>query len=315
MGVGRVAARPGALRASVNDWSKHVKGRGGHAAMPHNAVDPIPAACEIVTALQTMVTRHVSAFDPVVLTTTRIRAGTTDNVIPESAHLLGTLRATSEASRMKAEEGIHRVAYGVAQAHGVDVEVDIHNGYPVTVNDARVTDTARDVCASLLGERGYIEIPSPVMGGEDFSYILERVPGAMLFLGLREAGAKKPAPVHSNRMRIDEPGIRALRCGRRLEAGMVLTVEPGIYFIDSLLDPALGDPKTAPFLDEDALARFGGFGGIRIEDGVLVTGSGSENLTTVPREADAVERIMADGRERYGAPVEEAPGVPAGARG
>lgn len=115
--------------------------------------------------------------------------------------------------------------------------------------------------------------------------------------------------------RIDEPGIRALRCGRQLEAGMVVTVEPGIYFIDALLDPALRDPQTARFLDAEALARFRGFGGVRIEDDVLVTDTGSENLTTVPREADAVERIMAEGRERYGAPVEDAPGVPVGARG
>ena len=115
--------------------------------------------------------------------------------------------------------------------------------------------------------------------------------------------------------RIDEPGIRALRCGRELKPGMVLTVEPGIYFIDALLDPALADPGTARFLDAGALARFRGFGGVRIEDDVLVTASGSENLTTLPREADAVEALMAQGRERYGATAEEAPRVPAGARG
>jgi Xaa-Pro dipeptidase len=114
--------------------------------------------------------------------------------------------------------------------------------------------------------------------------------------------------------RIDEPGIRALRCGRELKAGMLLTVEPGIYFIDALLDPALADPDTARHLDAETLARFRGFGGVRIEDDVLVTATGSENLTTVPREADAVEAIMAEGRERYGSEREEAPRFPAGAR-
>jgi Xaa-Pro dipeptidase len=115
--------------------------------------------------------------------------------------------------------------------------------------------------------------------------------------------------------RIDEPGIRALRCGRELKAGMVITVEPGIYFIDALLDPFLADPKTAHHLDADVLARFRGFGGVRIEDDVLVTESGSENLTSVPREVGAVEAAMAEGRERYGAASQEAPRIPATTRG
>jgi len=96
--------------------------------------------------------------------------------------------------------------------------------------------------------------------------------------------------------RIDEPGIRSLRCGRRLEAGMVITVEPGIYFIDALLDPALSDPKLERHLDAKVIGRFRGFGGVRIEDDVLVTASGSENLTTVPRDVDEIERVMAEGR-------------------
>ena len=160
-----------------------------------------------MTALQTMVTRRVSAFDPVVLTTTKIRAGTADNVIPESAYLLGTMRAMSEASRRTAEEGIHRVAHGIGQAHGVEVEVEVHNGYPVTVNDARMTGAARAIANDLLGERAFIELRSPVMGGEDFSYILERWPGTMLFVGLRPRDVEDPDPVHSNRMQIDEDGM------------------------------------------------------------------------------------------------------------
>jgi hippurate hydrolase len=207
LAVGRVASRPGALLASVNDWSVRVKGRGGHAAIPHTVVDPIQAACEIVTSLQTMVTRRVSAFDPVVLTTTKIHAGTAGNVIPETAYLVGTMRAMSETSRLAAEEGIHRVAYGVGQAHGVEVEVEIENGYPVTVNDARMTGAARAIANDLLGERAFIELRSPVMGGEDFSYILERWPGTMLFIGLRPRDVEDADPVHSNRMQIDEDGM------------------------------------------------------------------------------------------------------------
>ena len=96
--------------------------------------------------------------------------------------------------------------------------------------------------------------------------------------------------------RIDEPGIRSLRCGRRLEAGMVITVEPGVYFIDALLEPALSDPRYQPYLVPDVLARFRRFGGVRIEDDVLVTATGAENLTRVPRAVDEIERVMAEGR-------------------
>jgi hippurate hydrolase len=187
--------------------------------MPHDAADPIPAACEIVNALQTMVTRHIHARDPVVITTTRIDAGTTDNVIPEKARLLGTLRATSERSRKAAEEGIHRVAYGIAQAHGVEATVQFDHGYPVTINDAGVVDMARTVAGELLGERAFISMPDPVMGAEDFSYLLQRWPGAMLFLGMRPADTAEPAPVHSNRMVLNEDGMLT---GIALHAGMAI---------------------------------------------------------------------------------------------
>jgi hippurate hydrolase len=112
-----------------------VRGKGGHASMPHLCRDPIPAACAIVPALQTFVTRSIAATDPVVITVTMLRAGTTNNVIPETATLTGTIRAHSEAAREKAHEGVHRVADGVARAHGVEAEVKLVPGYPVTVND------------------------------------------------------------------------------------------------------------------------------------------------------------------------------------
>ena len=207
MGCGRLAGRAGALLASTTEWRIRIKGKGGHASMPHNAVDPIPATCEIVSALQLMVTRRIDVFDPAVITTTQINAGTTNNVIPEVAELCGTLRATSEASRLAAEEGIHRVAYGVAQAHGVEAEVSVESGYPVTFNDASFTEFASGVARDVLGEQGYAELPSPIMGGEDFSYILQRWPGAMFFIGMRDNEIAEPAPVHSNRMVLDEKGM------------------------------------------------------------------------------------------------------------
>ena len=207
MTCGQVAGRSGALLASTSDWVVDIKGKGGHASMPHNAVDPIPAACEMVLAFQSMVTRRIDVFDPAVVTATQVHAGTTDNVIPETARLSGTLRATSPKALAEAEEGIHRIAQGVAQAHGVEAEVNIATGYPVTFNDPSFTDFASSVAEEVLGEGVYTRMPAPVMGGEDFSYLLQRWPGAMFFLGMRDPGILEPAPVHSNRMVLDENGM------------------------------------------------------------------------------------------------------------
>jgi hippurate hydrolase len=217
--VGLVAGRPGPLLAATDEFEITVKGSGGHASMPHLAVDPIPAVCEIPGALQSMVTRKLNAFDPAVITTTMIRAGTANNVIPETAKLLGTIRSTSADARRRVREGVERVARGIAEAHGCSAEVVLHDGYPVTVNDDGFADFTRGVVHEAFGEKAFIDMPAPVMGAEDFSYILERIPGAMVFLGLREDGAHKPAPVHSNRMRIDEPGMAK---GIALHAAMAL---------------------------------------------------------------------------------------------
>jgi hippurate hydrolase len=216
---GVVASRPGPIMAAADIFQVLLKGKGGHASMPHDAVDPIPVACEIVQALQTLVTRRIDVFDPVVLTVSQISAGTTTNVIPESARLLGTLRSTSERSRERAQEGIRRVAAQVAAAHQVEPEIVVVNGYPVTVNDPEFSAFARTVAKDLLGADSYIDMPSPVMGAEDFSLVLQKLPGAMLLLGARPAGEAPPAPVHSNRMMLNEEGMRA---GIALHAAIAL---------------------------------------------------------------------------------------------
>src|SRR5207247_2676159 len=145
-GVG--SARPGPAAAAADSLHIVVRGKGGHASAPSDCLDPVPIACEIVQALQTMVTRRVHVFDPAVVTIAKIEAGTTRNVVPETASLLGTMRSVSEATRELIIEGARRVAGGVASAHGAEVDVEITRGYPVTVNDeafARsVVDAARD---------------------------------------------------------------------------------------------------------------------------------------------------------------------------
>ena len=215
---GRVATRPGPILASGDLISIDVEGRGGHASMPHLAVDPIPVACEIVMALQSLVTRRIDAFDPVVITITRIQAGTTGNVIPAKASLLGTLRSVSEKARETARDGIRRVAEGIAAAHGVDAKVHLVPGYPVTVNDAEFAAFARAVATEVVGDDAVIDMRAPIMGAEDFSYVLQRVPGALVFLGVRPPDGPGE-PLHSSRMRIDED---AMATGIALHAAVAL---------------------------------------------------------------------------------------------
>ena len=204
--AGVIATRPGPTMASGDTIQIVVRGRGGHASAPHDCVDPIPIACEMVQAFQSLVTRRVNVFDPAVLTIAKIEAGTTRNVIPETANLLGTVRTVSEATRERMLEGIRRVAAGVAAAHGAEVAVELIRGYPVTVNDAGFAGFVLDTARELLGAENTHEMRHPVMGSEDFSYVLQRIPGAMANLGTRP-DTGPVFPNHSNRMLINESAL------------------------------------------------------------------------------------------------------------
>ncbi len=201
--TGLVAGRPGPILAAADAVMIEIRGKGGHASMPHLAGDPVPIACEMVLALQSLVTRRIDVFDPAVLTIARIRAGSTGNVIGPTASMLGTLRTFSERTRQAMHDGIRRVVSGIAAAHGVDAEAQVIPGYPVTVNDAGVAAFAGDTARALLGERQVLAMPAPVMGAEDFSYVLQRVPGALVFLGAGPPGGPSE-PLHSDRMVLDE---------------------------------------------------------------------------------------------------------------
>ena len=207
--TGLIASRSGPLMAATDTINIEIKGKGGHSSMPHYTRDPIPVACEIVTALQSLVTRRIEAFDPVVLSITKIESGTTQNVIPESARLLGTLRSFSETSRAAAREGIERIAHGIARAHDVEAIVKLDAGYPVTINDDKFVAFAQGVATDLFGERGFIRMPAPIMGAEDFSYVLQKMPGAMVFLGVAPEGVAHhhAHACHSNRMMMDEAAM------------------------------------------------------------------------------------------------------------
>jgi amidohydrolase len=206
---GSFAGKGGPLLAAADRILVEVTGRGGHASMPHDATDPIPIACEIVLALQSMVTRRVLAFDPVVLTIARITSGTTNNVIPEKAELEGTIRSFSETSRKAAHEGLKRVAEHVAAAHKAEAKVDIIAGFPVTLCDDRAAALARATAENVFGEDAWLALRAPIMGAEDFSYVLQKVPGAMVFLGATPEGGdfRSCCALHSNRMTLDESAM------------------------------------------------------------------------------------------------------------
>lgn len=204
--AGMLSSKAGAMLASADVVKVDVRGRGGHASMPHHALDPIPIACEIVTALQTLVTRQIDAFDPVVVTIAQIEGGSTNNVIPESARLTGTIRSVSEESRTKVHAGITRIAENIARAHGAEADVEITRGFPVTLCDSRAVSMAERAIGNLLGADAWQTMQKPIMGAEDFSYVLQRVPGAMMMLGVCPDGQDwhTACPCHSNRMVLNE---------------------------------------------------------------------------------------------------------------
>jgi len=218
---GVLGGRAGPLLASSDELHITVTGRGGHASMPHETLDPVPVACAIVTALQAMVTRRFSVFDPVVVTVTQIEGGTATNVIPDTARLKGTVRALTPASRAKLQEEIRRVAEGTAAAHGASAEVRFREGFPVTVCDARAVDFGETVTRGLFGESAFLRLDNPIMGAEDFAYVLEKVPGAMFFLGVSHEGEDwtQCCGIHSTRMMVDEA---ALPRGAAMLAGLAM---------------------------------------------------------------------------------------------
>jgi amidohydrolase len=209
---GTVACRPGTMLASTDTLKARIVGKGGHAAMPHDARDPIPVAAEIILALQSEVARRTPVTDPMVLSITRISAGTTHNVLPDAVELLGTLRTLSPEARSRGREAFERICTHIAAAHGCSAEIAIEQGYPPTINDPRAVELVRQIS----GE-SFLELPASNMGGEDFSYVLEKVPGAMAFLGVAPEGedAASRAPLHNPSMMIDEkilPKGVALHC-------------------------------------------------------------------------------------------------------
>jgi hippurate hydrolase len=184
IGRGVVATRPGPLLASVDRLHVTVHGASGHGSRPHLSRDPVPVVAEIITALQTVVTRQFDVFDPVVVSVGVLEAGTAHNVIADSASFEATMRSFSADTREQLADAVLRAVHGIAQAHGLHADAMVERMYPATVNDADAAARCAAVATRLFGAARVMEFEHPLPGAEDFSMVLEAVPGAMAFLGV-----------------------------------------------------------------------------------------------------------------------------------
>ncbi|RAT97265.1 M20 family metallopeptidase [Brevibacillus sp. Leaf182] len=201
---GKIGISTGAMMASADDLRIVITGRGGHGSMPHETVDPIYVASQVINAVQGIVARSVNPIEPAVISICRMEAGSTYNVIPNQAVLYGTLRAQSEKTRQLLARELKQKIEALCLAWGADGEVIVDWGTPPVVNDEQMSRFVADVVADQFGESSlaYVE---PVMGGEDFSYYLERKPGSFIFIGM--GGEKSSYPHHHPRFDIDEDVI------------------------------------------------------------------------------------------------------------
>jgi amidohydrolase len=183
MALGHFAIRPGPIMASTSEFTITIKGRGGHAAQPHKTIDPVVIGSQLVLALQTIASRTTDPVESVVVTVTKFHGGDAYNVIPESVELAGTVRTLKEEVALRTEARMNTICQGIAAATESAIELRYKRNYPVTFNHPAETDFAADMAASVAGHDNVDRAMAPVMGGEDFSYMLNARPGAFIFIG------------------------------------------------------------------------------------------------------------------------------------
>jgi amidohydrolase len=197
--VGTVATKAGVLLAATDSFTATFVGRGCHGAFPHLGRDPIVTACEAVLNLQQFVSRECDPTDSAVVTVGMIHAGTATNVIPDVARIEGTARTLTVESRRRIAKAIERRCGGIAAANDCELRFEWEDGYPATVNDPAMADYLANVAKSVVGADRYFPVPRPSMGGEDFAYYLEKVPGCFFLVGVEPMNAAGYPSLHSDR--------------------------------------------------------------------------------------------------------------------
>ncbi|APO76567.1 hippurate hydrolase protein [Rhizobium etli 8C-3] len=194
LAVGQFAIRRGAIMAATDEFTVTIKGRGGHAAQPHRTIDPIAIGAQIVTNLQMIASRSADPLRSVVVSVTKFNAGFAHNVIPNDAQIAGTIRTLDAEVRDLAESRLKQIIDGIVAAHGAQADISFHRNYPVTVNHATETTHAIAIASEIAGAANVDSEIDPMMGGEDFSYMLNARPGAFIFIGNGDSeGLHNPA--------------------------------------------------------------------------------------------------------------------------
>lgn len=197
--IGKIQYRIGVMSANTDNFQIIVTGKGGHAARPNTTIDPIAIAIQIYSSISTIHFRELSALDPCVISVGSFNSGTTSNVIPEKAFMKGTVRSLSTKNREFVLTRIREIAEKTAQMHRGSASIEIHHGYPSVVNNYKTTEKIINAANIYLGDENIIEMKEPSMGGEDFSYYLQKIPGCMYRIGSGDSGL-----LHSNKFSPDE---------------------------------------------------------------------------------------------------------------
>ncbi len=205
--VGEIGIKKGIHTSHTDAFEIEITGRGGHAARPHEAIDAVIIASQLVIYLQTIISREVDPLHPSVITIGILEAGTVYNAIAEKAVLKGTMRTTETTIRSQIIDKIKRISSSLSALHGANINVKIHSGYPPVINHDRECEFARDVAERLLGKEGVISIPLPSLGGEDFAYYVQKIPGCFIRFGAAKKGYHQIAS-HSSRFDFDEEALR-----------------------------------------------------------------------------------------------------------
>jgi amidohydrolase len=203
LSIGKVGIHEREGLAAADRFSIKIIGKGGHAATPHVAKDPILAAGHLITQVHSIVSRNVNPLESGVITIGKVSGGTATNIIPDEVELLGTVRSLSPQMREELKSRIEQVCQGVARSFSMDCRFDFQYGYPVLINDPEMSKLVASACLKGIGKEN-VEVLKPSMGGEDFAYYLERVPGSFFRLGCRNEEKGLIHPYHSSLFDIDE---------------------------------------------------------------------------------------------------------------